>query len=246
MMHANEPDDSTRQSEAVSPPDSREPPLRERVYTYLKLKLNDGALKPGAFLDLNALGVELGLSRTPLRDALLRLEAEGFVTIHPRRGVVLNPLDLQSIRNSYQLLGAIEAVAIIEVAPTFAPSDVEKMFGLNSQMREALDRNDFDDYYSANLAFHDSYIARSSNVELKRLARILKDRLYDFPRRESYLSQWERESLKEHEKLATLLMAGSFEEAAAYVRDVHWSFKVQERYIMAYYFAREAALGPML
>lgn len=245
-MHAHEPSDETALREATALSDPRIPPLRERVYAYLKRKLNDGALKPGAFLDLNALGVELGLSRTPLRDALLRLEAEGFVTIHPRRGVVLNPLDLQSIRNSYQLLGAIEAAAIIESAPTFSPADADRMLALNDQMREALDRNDFDDYYDANLAFHDSYIARSGNAELKRLARILKDRLYDFPRRESYLSQWERESLKEHERLATLLKEGSFEQAAAYVRDVHWSFKVQERFIMAYYFAREAALGPML
>ncbi len=245
-MNAHEPTGDRGQRDALTASEPRDPPLRERVYAYLKQKLNDGGLKPGAFLDLNALGAELGLSRTPLRDALLRLEAEGFVTIHPRRGVLLNPLDLQSIRNSYQLLGAIEAAAIIEASPNFKPTDADRMLELNELMRGALDRNDFDDYYSANLAFHDSYIARSANSELKRMARILKDRLYDFPRRESYLSQWERESLKEHERLATLLKEGSFEQAASYVRDVHWSFKVQERYIMAYYFAREAALGPML
>ncbi len=226
--------------------DARMPPLREQVYSYLKRLLNEGALKPGAFLDLNALGKDLGLSRTPLRDALLRLEAEGFVTIHPRRGVVINPLDLQTIRNAYQILGAIEAAAIMEVAPSFAKADAERMLDLNGRMRTALDRNDFDDYYTTNLAFHDSYIQRSANAEMKRWTKILKDRLYDFPRRESYLSQWERESVQEHEALARHLLAGEFKEAAAFARDVHWSFSVQERYIMAYYFAREAALGPLL
>jgi DNA-binding GntR family transcriptional regulator len=63
----------------------KESSLREQVYAYLKKRLNEGSLKPGSFLDLNALGAELGFSRTPLRDALLRLEAEGFVTIHARR-----------------------------------------------------------------------------------------------------------------------------------------------------------------
>jgi len=135
--------------------DSRMPPLREQVYSYLKRLLNEGALKPGAFLDLNALGTDLGLSRTPLRDALLRLEAEGFVTIHPRRGVVINPLDLQTIRNAYQILGAIEAAAIMEVAPSFTEADAERMLDLNDRMRTALDKNDFDDYYTTSLAFHD-------------------------------------------------------------------------------------------
>jgi DNA-binding GntR family transcriptional regulator len=226
--------------------DTKMPPLREQVYSYLKRLLNEGALKPGSFLDLNALGTDLGLSRTPLRDALLRLEAEGFVTIHPRRGVVINPLDLQTIRNAYQILGAIEAAAIMEAAPSFSTADAERMLGLNERMRAALDRNDFDDYYTANLAFHDSYISRSANAELKRWTKILKDRLYDFPRRESYLSQWERESVQEHEAIARHLLVAEFQEAAAFARDVHWSFSVQERFIMAYYFAREAALGPLL
>jgi len=226
--------------------DSRMPPLRERVYAYLKRLLNDGRLKPGAFLDLNALGDDLGLSRTPLRDALLRLEAEGFVTIHPRRGVVVNPLDINTIRNSYQLLGALEASAILECASSFTLADAEKMLALNERMSVSLSRNDFDDYYLQNLVFHDVYLSMSANAELKRMAKILKERLYDFPRREGFLSQWELESIKEHDELSRRLLAKDHKGAASYARDVHWSFAVQERFIMAYYFAREAALGPLL
>lgn len=223
--------------------DYRMPPLREQVYGYLKRKLNDGTLKPGAFLDLNALGEDLGLSRTPLRDALLRLEAEGFVTIHARRGVVVNALDIRAIRNSYQLLGALEAAAIKEAAATFSTEDAERMLTLNERMRASLSRNDFDDYYEANLAFHDVYLSMSANTELKRMAKILKERLYDFPRLEGYLNQWERASIEEHDELARRLLSASYDNAAAFARDVHWSFEVQERFIMAYYFAREASPG---
>ncbi|OHD18885.1 MAG: GntR family transcriptional regulator [Spirochaetes bacterium GWB1_59_5] len=223
--------------------DYRMPPLREQVYGYLKRRLNDGKLKPGAFLDLNALGADLGLSRTPLRDALLRLEAEGFVTIHARRGVVVNALDISAIRNSYQLLGALEASAIKEAAVRFSTEDAERMLALNERMRASLFLNDFDDYYEANLAFHDVYLSMSSNAELKRMVKILKERLYDFPRLEGYLSQWEQASIEEHDELARRLLSASYENAATFARDVHWSFEVQERFIMAYYFAREAALG---
>lgn len=221
--------------------DARLPPLREQVYTYLKRKLNEGTMKPGAFLDLNALGEDLGLSRTPLRDALLRLEVEGFITIHARRGVVVNALDIHTIRNSYQLLGSLEAAAIREAEGSLTTADAECMLALNDRMRAALARNDFNDYYEANLAFHDVYLSMSANIELKRLVRILKDRLYDFPRLEGYLSQWELASIEEHDTLARYLLSASFKIAAEYARDVHWSFEVQERFIMDYYFAREAA-----
>ncbi len=218
-------------------------PLREQVYAYLKRLLNDGRLKPGAFLDQKAIGDGLGLSRTPLRDALLRLEAEGFVTIHPRRGVVVNPLDVATIRNTYQILGALEAAAVLEAATTFTAADTDRMAALNTRMADALALGNFDAYYEANLAFHDVYLGRSANGELRRMVRTLKERLYDFPRREGYLTEWERASIVEHARLVQLITDRSWQEAASHLRDVHWSFTVQERYIMAYYFAREAALG---
>lgn len=223
--------------------EARLPTLREQVYTYLKSKLNDGSIKPGAFLDLHALGADLGLSRTPLRDALLRLEAEGFITIHARRGVVVNTLDIHTIRNSYQLLGALEAAAIKETAPRFTVRNAELMLTLNERMRASLARNDFNDYYETNLRFHDVYLSMSANTELKRMVRILKERLYDFPRLEGYLSQWELSSIEEHDELAKQLLSADYVNAAAYVRDVHWSFDVQERFIMDYYFARQSAHG---
>ncbi len=82
--------------------------LREQVYEYLKIQLNEGKLEHGAFLNLNAISAEMGISKTPLRDALFQLEAEGFVTIYPRRGVKVNVLSLEKIRNIYQILGGLE------------------------------------------------------------------------------------------------------------------------------------------
>ena len=66
--------------------------LREQVYEFLRAEMNRGGLEIGTFLDLGALAEHLGISRTPLRDALLQLEVEGFVEILPRRGFRLKPL----------------------------------------------------------------------------------------------------------------------------------------------------------
>jgi len=66
---------------------------------------------------------------------------------------------------------------------------------------------------------------------------LLKQRLYDWPRRESMVQAWEQHSVVEHEDFLQLLERGAIAEAAAHLQHVHWSFAVQERFIHAYYFA---------
>lgn len=214
--------------------------LRQRVYEYLKELLNKGTLTPGTFLDLKSMEQALGISRTPLRDALIRLEAEGFVVIHPRRGVLVAVLDLEAIRNSYQIIGALESAAILEGAERLRKAELRKMTELDEAMRQALDDDDFSRYHECNLAFHDVYLTAGANAELRKLVGIRKERLYDFPRRQGYLRSWELSSVGEHAELLRLLKRNEIAEAAAFVRNVHWSFEVQERFIREYYFARIA------
>ena len=100
--------------------------LSALVYEELKRRLNSGLMRPGQFLDLSALGKELGMSRTPLRDAMIRLELEGFVTVYPRRGVMVRSLDLADIRDIYQIVGALESSVMERIALRFRVSDAER------------------------------------------------------------------------------------------------------------------------
>ena len=63
------------------------------------------------------------------------------------------------------------------------------------------------------------------------MVRIYKQRLYDFPRKKGFLKEWEMNSMGEHRELVNLFDKGDFEGASKFVRDVHWSYSVQERYI---------------
>jgi DNA-binding GntR family transcriptional regulator len=211
--------------------------LSSIVYEDLKRRLNTGLLRPGQFIDLSGLGRELGMSRTPLRDAMIRLELEGFVTVYPRRGVMVRSLDLSDIRDIYQIIGALEASVVDRMPLRFRASDADRMDGYRVKMIESLDADDFDAYYEANLSFHDVYLDLSDNQDLIRDVRTLKERLYDFPRRSEYVKEWEQDSTEEHAEMTKRLRAGDFKGAAAYLRDVHWNFEVQERYIRTYYFA---------
>ncbi len=214
------------------------PSLREEVYERLQKLMNEGHLRPGRYLDLNALAGEIGISRTPLRDALLRLESEGFVEILNRRGVRLTRLTLSVIRDIYELVGALESAALRSVAARICPETVGHMRTLSEEMECALDDSDFARFYDANLAFHDAYLDLSDNRELVRQVRTLKQRLYDFPRLKGFVPEWERASNEEHRELIDLLADGMTAEAADLLRDVHWSFTVQEPYIRRYYAAR--------
>jgi DNA-binding GntR family transcriptional regulator len=233
MVYMNSPLPAT-----YLPSGSKAVVLRERVYRFLKDQLNQGILSPGSFMDLKAIGTALGISRTPLRDALIRLEAEGFVTIHSRRGVMVNALDLETVRNAYQLVGALETAAIMECGPLMNDRDYTAMEALNDGMGEALAQDDFNAYYEQNLAFHCTYIDKSTNAELRNLISMHRERLYDFPRRQAYLKAWELNGVIEHAEMLRLMKQGDFASAATYSREVHWSFTMQEKFVNEYYFVR--------
>jgi len=215
--------------------------LKEQVYEHLGEQMRTGVLRPGAAIDMEKTSRRLGVSRTPLREALLQLEMEGFVSILPRRRIVVNGLTLRDIRDCYEIIGALESAALRDAFPRLTAAEVDRMDRLNAEMKAAIGRNGFDLYYEKNLAFHDVFLDLAGNELLKRTVRVLKRRLYDFPRLQGFVKAWEQASIGEHAALTALIRKGRREAAAAHIRDVHWSFEVQEKYINRYY-AKASAL----
>jgi DNA-binding GntR family transcriptional regulator len=209
--------------------------LKEQVYEYLREQMRKGEILPGSAIDMEETSKKLGVSKTPLRDALLQLETEGFVTILPRRMVVVNALTERDIRDSYEIIGALESMALLKAFDALKPPEVDRMQALNDGMRQALAANDFDLYYERNLAFHDVFLGLCGNLSLVRTVNTLKKRLYDFPRVKGFVKEWEESSTVEHQALVDLIRHGRGQDAANHIRDVHWSFKVQEAFVRKYY-----------
>ena len=209
--------------------------LKEQVYEYLREQMRKGEILPGSAIDMEETSKKLGVSKTPLRDALLQLETEGFVTILPRRMVVVNALTERDIRDSYEIIGALESMALLKAFDALRPAEVDRMQELNDGMRQALAANDFDLYYERNLAFHDIFLGLCGNLSLVRTVNTLKKRLYDFPRVKGFVKEWEESSTVEHQALVDLIRQGRGQDAANHIRDVHWSFKVQEAFVRKYY-----------
>jgi DNA-binding GntR family transcriptional regulator len=210
--------------------------LKEQVYEYLRQEIRKRNLAPGSAINMDATSRKLGISKTPLRDALIQLEMEGFVTILPRKGIYVNGLTLQEIKEYYQVIGALESSALSISFSRFNPSNVDRMKKLNEEMKNAIEKNNFNLFYKKNLTFHNVYIDLCGNQWLIQIINTLKKRLYDFVPQEKWIKEWEQSSVKEHDLLVEAIEKDDLQAATSAIHDVHWSFEVQEKFIRRYYF----------
>ena len=212
--------------------------LREQVYEFLRREMQTGQIVPGSFIKLNSISEHLGISKTPLRDAIIQLECEGFVTILPRRGVVVNKLTLEEIKNALEIVGALESAVIVSVFDQIKAAHLKKMERLNQRMRAQLESKGTDQfdqqYYQLNIAFHDVFLDLSQNTFLRRIIMPIKQRLYDFSR-PSYILEWELINCDEHDQLIQFVKIGEREKAASLWKNEHWSFSTHEKFIREFY-----------
>lgn len=203
-------------------------PLRERVYNYLKTELGKGTLEPGKYIDMELLSSQLKISRTPLRDVLIRLEVDGIVTIYPRRGVMVNPVTLTTVRDIYQICGALESALLFEVFDYIAPAHLRMMRQIVDDADEVFAAGNFEQAHELNSAFHSVFRGLSGNDFLKRQLDMFYQRLYYFPKRKfdsSVVKEGELAYWRDHRTLTELIEAGKRYEAANFLRDVHWQIK---------------------
>ncbi len=208
--------------------------LGEQVYKYLRRQMYNGDLVPGSTINLGAIAAQLGISKTPLRDALIQMEVEGFVTILPRKGVLVNKLGAGDVKNAYETVGLIEAFLLKDIFDRLEAEHLAKLEELNEKMRRAVSDENFTGFFKMNLDFHNVYLDISGNELLKKFILPIKHRLYDFPR-QKYISEWESANIKEHDLIITALKAGDADEAASLLRDRHWSYEYQKDFILKFY-----------
>ena len=194
--------------------------LRTQVYEYLREQLKNGNLKPGMFVSINKMVKNLGVSRTPLRDALLQLQVEGFVTFLPQRGIKINELSPQMIEDIYEVIGALDSRVLISVFERIGKKELERMKKVNERMLAAAQKRDFYKYWELNSKFHGVYLNLSSNQLILYHLSILRQRLFGFGEI-SWSSKLVKMNYDEHLKIIALIQKGNAEKAARYIRDVH-------------------------
>src|SRR3954468_2680064 len=118
--------------------------LRDRAYTALRNAIVDGTLAPGERLRDQELTEWLGLSRTPVREGLSRLEQDGLVETAPQRFTRVSPLDRRAARDAFPIVAALHALAAELAHPRLVTADVAAMDEANARFADALKRGDVD------------------------------------------------------------------------------------------------------
>lgn len=181
--------------------------LAEQVYQAVRARIMAGALAPGTFLrekDLEAMGV----SRTPIREALGRLASEGFLERLPHRGFRVPEESLASLLELYPIVAALELLAGRLALERFTPDDVTRLRAINARLAEARDRGDVRAMLELNTEFHRLISERGGN---RRLALLLDDLRSQLTRLELwYYSGRERtqRSIQEHEEIIAAIERG--------------------------------------
>jgi DNA-binding GntR family transcriptional regulator len=148
--------------------------LVDRAYREVRRRILDNVYAPGQQVLELQLAADLGMSRTPVREALVRLQNEHFVQIIPRHGMRVVPLSLQDLREVYEVLTALEVLAIDRLARApLGDNDFAAIDTALSEMDTAVKRRDVDAWVRADERFHRSLVLLSGNTRLAAMAETL-------------------------------------------------------------------------
>jgi DNA-binding GntR family transcriptional regulator len=160
------PKDVASSSDAQTSPDRE--PQAEKAYRALKRLILDNEIPPGAQMLEHEAALRLGMSRTPVREAMVRLQQEGMVDIRPRHGMRVLPVSLDDMREIYDILTVLEALAARRAAERGLTA--RDLAGLEAAVRDmdlALERDDRDAWAEADARFHASLVAASGSRRLQ-------------------------------------------------------------------------------
>jgi DNA-binding GntR family transcriptional regulator len=155
----------------------KRPLAREEVYTTLQTWIVEGVYQPGETIRDQDLADALGVSRTPVREALQRLQDEGFVETATNRWTRVATLDLDEVKHLYPIIWTLEMLAISLAQHQLTTRDLESMREANDRLREALMNKDAIAASKADYDFHQVFIQKSDNPDLMRILHEVKIRL---------------------------------------------------------------------
>ncbi len=192
--------------------------LRDDVFRRLRDAIVDGTLAPGEQLrDLEIAG-RLGVSRTPVREALLRLAAAGLVECRPGRSTTVSSLDLRAVREARDVVAALHELAVREAVPGLTRADIASMRAANRRFRTAVREGDLDAALRADDDLHGVPVSVAAN----RAVAALLEQLTPVLRRAERLrfaTLGGRASIARHDELIRLCADGDAGAAAAVAFD---------------------------
>ncbi len=205
--------------ETLTAPRISRRPLHEEVVDQLRDLIVQGQLAPGSRLNERVLTAQLGISRTPLREALKLLATEGLVELLPNRGAIVAMIDPARLAEALHVMGALESLAGELACANATPETIAEIRALHYEMLAMHARRDLAGYFKYNQAIHLKIVEASGNSVLANTYRQLNANV----RRARYMANLSKErwdaAVREHEEILAALGARDAVRLKALLRD---------------------------
>ncbi len=207
-------------SEISDDASSTKTPLREEVMQTLLNKIISGELEPGAKLTESKLAEELGVSRTPVREALFYLERDGFVKNDLAKGFSVSQLSAREVRESFPILESLEVLALRSLGP-FAAANVNELKRLNQAFSKAAGNSN--ECIAIDNLWHETLLGRCPNQRLLALIKNLKHAIMRYEHLYMIDASLVAMSVSQHAAVIKQLEAGNMDAAVAAL-ETNWRF----------------------
>lgn len=194
-------------------------PLRDVVFNTLRQAILRGELKPGERLMEIQLANKLGVSRTPIREAIRKLELEGLVLMIPRKGAEVADISEKSLRDVLEVRKALEELAVQLACDKITKEEIEDLKKAAEDFKKISKSRDITEIAEADVRFHDIIFMATDNQKLVQLLNNLREQMYRF--RVEYLKKEEvhPQLIAEHEKIIEHIMERDKVKASAIVSE---------------------------
>ncbi|RDY26184.1 GntR family transcriptional regulator [Romboutsia weinsteinii] len=194
-------------------------PLRDVVFENLREAILEGKLKPGQRLMEVQLAEQLGVSRTPVREAIRKLELEGLVVMLPRKGAYVANMSLKDIMDVLEIRASLEGLAAYLAAERISEDDVKKLYKIAEEFKQSTMDTDIDTLLKKDVEFHECIFKATNNKRLHQLINSLWEQVYRF--RVTYISDYDSSLsiVEEHKLIADAIAKGDSELAKKYATE---------------------------
>lgn len=185
----------------------------DAIVATIEARILNGAYRPGTCLDERKLADEFGVSRTPVREALLRLIANGLTSENGRGSAVVRQPTVSAVLDAFLVVSELEGLAARQAARRITAAQLQELDAANAACHRAAEAGDVDGFNVANLRFHDVIIAAAQNQLLA--SQLKSARIFTFPYRHfvTRFPGYMRGSVDEHSAICTAIGAGEAETA---------------------------------
>ena len=188
-------------------------PLRDVVFKTLRQGILTGELKPGERLMEIHLANKLGVSRTPIREAIRKLELEGLVTMIPRRGAEVAQITEKSMKDVLEVRKVLDDLSVELACERITEEEKELLKNACVDFEEAVKTGDFPKIAKTDVAFHDIIVTATRNIRLSQMVNNLAEQMYRY--RFEYIKDSTQHArlVQEHEEICQGIIAGDKKRA---------------------------------